>query len=159
LKQADCVTSLRTALVGAGLMGYWHGHAIQRIGGQVVAIVDSNMTSAQTLVKHHPQAQVFGSLKTALDNYSIDVVHICTPSNSHAELIEMALKSGCHVLAEKPLASSLQETESLIDLANKLGLKLNPVHQFAFQRGFLKILEQRQQLGSIVRFACGVRFC
>jgi predicted dehydrogenase len=134
-------------------MGYWHGHAVGRVGGQVMAIVDPNLSTAQALAQHHPHAQVFGSLAAALNNCSIDVVHICTPSNSHDELIEIALQAGCHVLAEKPLASSLQATASLIDLANKQGVKLNPVHQFPFQIGFLNLIENRDRLGEIVRFA------
>lgn len=144
--------NLRVALVGAGLMGYWHGYAVKRVGGQVKAIVDPNLSTAQALAKHHPHAQVFDSLATALKAGSIDVVHICTPSNSHDELIEIALQAGCHVLAEKPLASSVQATASLIDLAEQQGLKLNPVHQFPFQVGFLNLIENRDRLGDIVRF-------
>ncbi|NUN67333.1 Gfo/Idh/MocA family oxidoreductase (plasmid) [Pseudanabaena biceps] len=144
--------NLHVVLVGAGLMGYWHGHAAQRVGAKIVAIVDSDLSKAQALATHYPQAQLFSSLKIALATCSINVVHVCTPLNSHVELIEMALEAQCHVLAEKPLAFSLQETESLIALANKQGLKLNPVHQFPFQSGFLKMSEQRHQLGDIVCF-------
>jgi predicted dehydrogenase len=134
-------------------MGYWHGDALRRVGGQVMAVVDPKFSAAQALAKQHPHAQVFVNLKDALNNCSIDVVHICTPSNSHDELIKIALQSGCHVLAEKPLASSLLATTSLIDLADRQGLKLNPVHQFPFQSGFLNLLEQRDLLGEIVRFS------
>jgi predicted dehydrogenase len=148
---------MRTAVVGAGLMGYWHGHAIGRVGGQVMAIVDPNFSTAQALAKHHPQARVFDSWATALNTCSLDVVHICTPSNSHDELIEIALQVGCHVLAEKPLASSVQATVTLIDLAARQGLKLNPVHQFPFQVGFLNLIDRRHQLGEIVRFAYTAR--
>lgn len=147
------MVNLQVALVGAGLMGYCHGHAVRRVSGQVMAIVDPNLSTAQALAKHHSQARVFDSLAAALNNCSIDVVHICTPSNSHDELIEMTLQAGCHVLAEKPLASSLQATASLIDLADRQGLKLNPVHQFPFQSGFLNLIENRSRLGDVVRFA------
>lgn len=147
------INNLRVAIVGAGLMGYWHGHSIQRVGGQVVAIIDPNLLAAQTLAKHHPQARMFSSLEIALNACPVDVVHICTPLDNHAELIERSLKTGCHVLAEKPLTASLSETESLINLADEKGVKLNPVHQFPFQRGFLRMIEQRHLLGEVVRFA------
>jgi predicted dehydrogenase len=147
------VTNLRVALVGAGLMGYWHGHAIKFLGERVMAIVDSNLSSAERLAQHHSYAQVYGSLETALQSCPVDVVHICTPLNSHVELIQVALQAGCHVLAEKPLTSSFPETELLLDLANQQGLKLNSVHQFPFESGFINLLEQRKQLGEIVRFS------
>jgi predicted dehydrogenase len=147
------MVDLRVAIVGAGLMGHWHGHSAKRVGAQVVAIVDSNLTAAQLMAKHEPTAQVFADLESSLKICPVDVVHICTPLNSHAGLIEAALKAECHVLAEKPLAFSLKETETLINLAVDRGLKLNPVHQFPFQSGFLKVLAQRSQLGEIVRFA------
>lgn len=147
------MVGLRVAIVGAGLMGYWHGHFAKRVGGQIVLIVDPNLTAAQSLARHYPAAQVFTNLQLGLKTCLVDVVHICTPLNSHAELIETALKARCHVLAEKPLAFSLEETQRLVNLAIDRGLKLNPVHQFPFQPGFLKVLAQRHQLGEIVRFA------
>jgi predicted dehydrogenase len=146
------MVNLRVAIVGAGLMGYWHGHFAKRVGGQIVSIVDFNLTAAQSLAKQYPTAQVFADLELSLKTCPVDVVHICTPLTSHAELIETALKARCHVLVEKPLAFSWQETERLINLAIDQDLKLNPVHQFPFQSGFLKVLAQRHQLGDIVRF-------
>lgn len=142
---------LRVAIVGAGLMGRWHAQAAHRLGAEVVAVVDSHLPPAQALARHFPRAECFTDLERCLTAKSIDVVHVCTPLSSHTQLIETALRSGCHVLAEKPLAPSLQETEDLLQLAHEQHLLLNPIHQYPFQAGFQQILEQVHQLGDIVR--------
>jgi len=43
----------------------------------------------------------------------VDVVHICTPNSSHYPLADLALRSGKHVVCEKPLATSVQDAEAL----------------------------------------------
>jgi predicted dehydrogenase len=63
----------------------------------------------------------------------------------------MALAAGCHVLAEKPLTSSLAETEALFRLARERRLVIAPTHQFPFQPGFLRVLASRAEFGELVR--------
>lgn len=145
------MTELHITIVGAGLMGRWHAQAAEYVGAKITAIVDPNRNKAQVLAARHRTAQVFTSLEECLTACPTDVIHICTPLDSHATLIDMALRAGCHVLAEKPLALSLEETKELIALAGDRALKLNPVHQFPFQPGFLWVLKQRQRLGELVR--------
>ncbi|WP_218080992.1 Gfo/Idh/MocA family protein [Anthocerotibacter panamensis] len=140
---------LRVIVVGCGLMGLWHTHAARQAGAEVVGFVDSEPGRAQKLAGH--KELTFPNLETALQKRPAEVVHICTPLHSHVSLVELALKAGCHVLAEKPLAPTLTETTALITLAQTRGLKLNPVHQFAFQRGFQQMLTERKRLGSLVR--------
>lgn len=141
------------AIVGAGLMGRWHAHSAKAIGAKIVGIVDPNLEAAQSLAKRYPTARVFATLEDCLDQCPSDVVHICTPVETHVALIETALKANRHVLAEKPLAPSPEATQALICLARDRSLKLNPIHQFPFQRGVRQILAQRQQLGELVSFS------
>ena len=140
-------------VVGAGVMGRWHAHAIERLGSDVVGIVDSRRDAADRLVSSHPGAAVFADLGSALSARDVDVVHVCTPTGSHAELVRTALEGGAHVLVEKPLATSLAETEELLELARARGLALNPVHQFPFQPGFQRLLADQHDLGDLVRVA------
>lgn len=53
-----------------------------------------------------------------------DVIVVITPPASHAELIEQAINSGKHVLAEKPLASTFKEACHLVQLAGARGVHL-----------------------------------
>jgi len=63
-----------------------------------------------------------------------DVVHICTPLNTHRSLTEFALGAGANAVVEKPLAPSASETEALLILAEEHGLVVCPAHQLVFQR-------------------------
>ncbi len=143
----------RIVVAGAGLMGRWHAHAAERVGATVVAIVDPQPGAAKALAARHRGAATFAALDDALSAVGVDVLHVCTPVESHAPLVEAGLGNGCHALVEKPLAGSLAETETLLARARAGGLALNPVHQFPFQPGFSGLLERRDRLGEIVRIA------
>lgn len=136
--------AIRTAVVGAGLMGRWHAVAAERAGGRVVAIVDTDADAAQRLAKNYVDAQ------TAAEVGDVQVVHICTPLATHVELAERAIEAGRHLLIEKPLAPTATETERLLRRASERGVLLCPVHQFAFQDGVLAAREWLPRLGRLV---------
>ncbi len=127
-------------------MGRWHAHAVRRAGACVAAVVDADPARAATLARHHG-ARSAASLGDVLG--SVDVVHVCTPTSSHAVLITEALDAHKHVLAEKPLAASAVDTRRLVELAAAQGALLCPVHQFPWQRGVLSLLQALPDLGSV----------
>ncbi len=126
---------LRVAIVGAGLMGRWHVAAARRAGGHVAAIVDREPALATRLAASVPGARSATRLAEVLADARIDVVHICTPLETHAELATEAIEGNAHVLVEKPLAQSAQSVRTLMQLAQARGRVLCPVHQYVFQRG------------------------
>jgi len=138
------------AIVGAGLMGRWHARYAKAAGGRVVAIVDPDHARAQHLARDFRGALVFRDFDDCLMVTSASVIHICTDVD-HAVLADRVLGAGRHVIVEKPVATSTEEARRLVDMAGKLRLVLCPVHQFAFQRGFGRMLAHRDQLGEIVR--------
>jgi predicted dehydrogenase len=142
---------LQVAIVGAGLMGRWHAYYAPRAGAQVAAIVDARAEAAEALGRRCREAAAFPSLEAALGARPIDAVHICTGLASHARLAETALQAGKHVLVEKPVGRSLEETRRLVELAAANHLQLAVVHQFPFQRGVRWLLEQRGVMGEAVR--------
>lgn len=147
---------LNVAIVGAGLMGRWHAHAASRAGAPVVAVIDPNAEGASRLTKRCPGARAYPALETALEQCRIDVVHVCTPTRSHFPLASVALARGKHVLIEKPMTASAEETESLVAMARAGRLLIAPVHQFPFQRGFRQLRLDQARLGDAARvtFLC-----
>ena len=125
----------RAAIVGAGLMGRWHAHACRRAGGQVVAVVDIASAAAQRLARAcggATHAVSFGALPATT---GIDIVHVCTPDETHVGAIGDALRRGCPVIVEKPLAPDASATEAVIQAAQQAGLWVVPVHQAVYQDG------------------------
>jgi predicted dehydrogenase len=131
-------TSLRAGVVGAGLMGRWHAHAIRHVGGQVVALIDPDVQRAQRLAARLPGRPAADSeLAAAIRAHRIEVLHVCTPLATHDAIARQAIEAGIPVLVEKPLAGDARATEALYALADARGVLLCPVHQFLFQPGIL----------------------
>jgi len=111
--------TLKAGVVGTGFIGPVHVEALRRLGVEVAGIVGSNSERAA------PKAQalgvrLFASYDEMLRDASISVVHITTPNHLHFEQVRAALTAGKHVVCEKPLATTRQESAELIALAAKL---------------------------------------
>jgi len=144
------VKEWRTAVVGAGLMGTWHGVYARRAGARVVAVVDREASLARALARRLG-ARAYGQDEDWLASSGVEVVHICTPLSSHGALAAKSLEAGCHVVVEKPLALTLEEARSLLALARAQERRIIAVHQMPFQRGVRHLLSRRADLGDLVR--------
>jgi predicted dehydrogenase len=141
---------VRAAIVGAGLMGRWHAHEVRRAGGLLCAIIDPESSRATRLIQRHPRAKVVANLSAVAADGLADVVHICTPPETHEDLTRQALEAGLHSIVEKPLTESGDTTEKLQQLANARGRLLCPVHQFPFQRGVLRVQAAMETMGPLL---------
>lgn len=141
---------MRAAIVGAGLMGRWHADAVARIGGQVSVVVDPDIRRARELAHRHSGARAATNLADIVGGGAADVVHVCTPLDTHEPLARTALTARTHVLAEKPLAPTTAVTAELLRLAGTQGVLLCPVHQFLFQCGVLRAQQQIPDIGAVL---------
>jgi len=85
----------------------------------------------------------------AIGDHGIQVLHVCTPLDSHDAIVSEGLGSGAHVLVEKPLAADAPAAERLHALATSRGRLLCPVHQFLFQPGVLSAQRALAALGPV----------
>jgi 2-alkyl-3-oxoalkanoate reductase len=134
-------------VVGAGRMGRFHAKAAARAGGHLVGVVDHDLSRARAIGGGAPTAQSLEQLAPA----AVDVVHVCTPGDAHADAVRAALALGAHVVVEKPVAPDAAGTKALLDEAGRRSAMLVPVHQFLFQPGVQRLLARRERLGSLVR--------
>ncbi|MEP6703311.1 MAG: Gfo/Idh/MocA family oxidoreductase [Acidobacteriota bacterium] len=148
---------LRAGIVGAGLMGRWHAHAIERVGGCVVGIADRDLARALSLAARHRGATAFSAAEQMLAEQELDVLHICSPTETHESIAAAALRRGIHVLVEKPIAATARETGALYGLAEEHGALLCPVHQFAFQDGVARARKQLLKIGRLVHIEANIR--
>jgi predicted dehydrogenase len=110
---------LRSAIIGAGMVGSVHAHAVRRAGGQLAAVGGSTPQSSQRSARRlgAERAATAEDIFTADD---VDVVHICTPNNLHLEQAAAALAAGKHVICEKPLAMTLADAAALVEAAENV---------------------------------------
>jgi predicted dehydrogenase len=131
-------------------MGRWHAHAIQRSGGQVVAVVDQDVARATALAARLPgRPQPETVVGHALRTHGVEVLHVCTPLSTHEPIAREAIDARVHVLVEKPLAGDAAAVERLHADAAAAGVLVCPVHQFLFQVGILRLERELPSLGAV----------
>lgn len=130
-------------------MGRWHARIARRLSAEIVGVTDLNHAAATRLAHGH-RAVVFDDLGELLAKARPDAVHICTPLPSHLPLAMQAVEAGVHVLAEKPLTATRQQTQTLLAHAAEKQVLVCPVHQFGFQRGTAKAAALLGELGEIL---------
>ncbi|MCI4066253.1 Gfo/Idh/MocA family oxidoreductase [Micromonospora sp. R77] len=117
------MTGLSVVIAGSGVIARTHADAILRHPGlRIAALADPDQRANDELAgwitdQGAPTPERFGSLGDALGAVAADLVAICTPSGSHADLAAEALAAGAHVLIEKPLDASLPAARRIADVA------------------------------------------
>ena len=96
---------LRAAIVGTGFVGPHHVDAVRRGGyADVAAIVDRDPDRGPRMARTLGVERAVLDLAAVLRDPSIDVVHICTPNQTHVEFARAVMEAGKHVVVEKPIA-------------------------------------------------------
>lgn len=147
---------LRAGIIGTGFIAPVHIEALKRLGIQVTAICASSKSARKT-------AELWG-IEEAYGDYdheamyaspNVDVVHITSPNNAHVEQSLAALAMGKHVICEKPLGMTSEETAKVV-AAVKKGGKKGPVFAVNYMCRFfpavlqMRAMVQRGELGQIV---------
>jgi predicted dehydrogenase len=109
------VTPPRTAIVGSGFVARVHAAAVRDLGGTVVAVCSRTRAGAQQLTSEVRNTTAYDSLEELLGAAEVDVVHVCTPNAFHAAQATLALEHGKHVVCEKPLATSTEESGRMLE--------------------------------------------
>ena len=110
--------SITVAVVGAGVAGRAHASAFAADPRVLLsAIVDTNLARAIDFAGRFGAATATRDYDDVLRSNSVDVVSLCTPSTTHAQLTLAAVDAGKHVLCEKPIAVSLTQAESVCGAA------------------------------------------
>ena len=115
---------LKAVLCGCGGMaGAWLGVAAKDDSIQMVGLADLRPEAARKRAADFdlPPGIVYDTLDEALKQARPDVVFDCTTPEGHYGVVMKALKAGCHVCGEKPLADSMPRARRMVDAARKAG--------------------------------------
>lgn len=134
---------MKVGIVGLGVAGeHYHLPAFQlQRDVEIAALVDTDLSRARRIADAHNVRALYGSLAEALAHERLDVVAICTPPRFHFADASAALRSGCHVLLEKPMTETLEEAAGLVSVARETGKSLCVVHQHKFHPGIRRVRE------------------
>ena len=133
--------TLRFGIVGCGVIGPVHAEAIASLpDAQLVSVVDINPQQAQKLASQYG-ARPYIQLQDMLDSESVDIVIICTPSGFHGELACQVMRSGRHVIVEKPMEITREAIDEMLRVQQATGVKLAVISQHRFDQASLQVRE------------------
>ncbi|UOF90602.1 Gfo/Idh/MocA family oxidoreductase [Fodinisporobacter ferrooxydans] len=133
---------IKVAIVGAGAISSRHVEGYLKFPerAKIVAVADIYEDKAAKHVSdYHLDAVSVSDYKQLLADPNIDLVTICTPPSTHAQIAIDFLLAGKHVLVEKPMAASLAECDAMIAAAKKSGKILSVVAQNRFRTPWMKL--------------------
>lgn len=147
----------KSPVINVGIIGFG-------LSGQVfhAPFIDVNpffklhtiVTTGTLAAERYPGVKTSASPDTLLADSAIDLVIVCSPNNLHFTHAMAVLKSGKHVIVEKPFTVNSEEAQILIETALNSGKKLFPFHNRRWDSDFLTVKQIIEQghLGRIVDF-------
>jgi myo-inositol 2-dehydrogenase/D-chiro-inositol 1-dehydrogenase len=122
-------------ILGCGWIARRHAVAARRLG--IPAIFASrDATRARAYAREFGGVGAFGGYAAALADPRASAVIVCTPHDQHLDHVLAALAAGRHVLVEKPMARTLDETDRMLDAARSAGRVLMVAENFRFMPAF-----------------------
>ena len=110
---------------------------------ELVAICDPDEPRLRAVSVAYPGVRTEQDVTAVLADEGIDAVLLATPTSTHAELTEAALRSGKHVLVEKPLATDSRRAAELDRLSTELGRILMVGHVFLYNGAVRRVRARR----------------
>ncbi|WP_405141258.1 Gfo/Idh/MocA family oxidoreductase [Sphaerisporangium sp. NBC_01403] len=112
-------------MIGYAFMGRVHSHAWRSVGAffdlplkpSMVALAGRSAAATAQAAEKLGWAHAETDWKRLIDRDDVQIVDICTPGDSHAEIAVAALQAGKHVICEKPLANTVAEAEAMAAVA------------------------------------------
>jgi len=80
----------------------------------LIALVDTDKKKAEQVAKRFNIKRVFSSVDELFESEGVDAVSVCTPPDSHADIVLKAFDHGAHVLCEKPLALDMEAGKKMV---------------------------------------------
>ncbi|GAA3286553.1 Gfo/Idh/MocA family oxidoreductase [Nesterenkonia halobia] len=124
----------RVAIIGTGAIAAAHATALTELPDQatLVAVVDVDPSRAEQFGTQFSVPTVYTDAAEMLDAEALDLVHICTPPQTHGPIALQVVRSGVAALVEKPTALSLRELDELAAAQDEHGAPVLTVFQHRF---------------------------
>lgn len=116
--------------------GYWGKNILRNLlylpQLYTISIAEVSLEKREELKRSYPALSIFDNEIYALENERFDAAIIATQTPTHFDLAKKLLKSGLHVLVEKPLTTSLSQSKELCKIAEQKDLILMTDHIFRY---------------------------
>lgn len=145
---------IRWGVIGCGQIAYdkmMPGLALAR-NAELVALSDPDTVRLERAQAAYPDATSYTQMDELLADERVEAVYIATPNHLHTVQTVAALRSGKHVLVEKPMALNAEESRRMIEAADEAGVKLMVAYMTLFNPAYAaaKRIVDAGLLGEIV---------
>ena len=136
------LADIGAAVIGTGFIGTVHVEQLRRIGVEVRGVLGSTPERGRARADALSVGRAYASLDELLADPDVDVVHVTSPNHLHVPQASAILAAGKHVVCEKPLAMTAEESRGLAEQAQASGLvnavnfniRFYPLHQHMRER-------------------------
>jgi predicted dehydrogenase len=134
---------IRVGVIGAGFIGPAHVESLRRLGYvEVVALAGSSQERAEHRAAELFIPRAYGDFQDLIRDPEVDVVDISAPNIYHYPAARAALEAGKHVVCEKPLGMTSEESAALVALADRSGL----VNAVTFNVRFYPLIQHARSM-------------
>lgn len=136
------MSKLNIGIIGAGKIGKLHAENIVNFPNvKLKAISDLFVDQIKEWAENLGIEQIVSDYKDVINHPEVDAILVCSPTNTHAEIIIAAVRNGKHVFCEKPISFSTEETKQVLEEVEKAGVKFQVGFNRRFDRNFSRISE------------------
>jgi predicted dehydrogenase len=132
---------VRSVIIGSGLIaGKKHIPAFRKLRSktELVAICDLDLAAAKEVAARFGIPRTYSDVGEMLKAEKPDLVDICTPPKTHTRLALEAMRNGCHVLVEKPMALTVADCDQIVQASKEYGLQVCVGHSDLFYEPFIR---------------------
>lgn len=141
--------SLRVLILGAGAMARKHAEAFRSIPGvELLAVANRSEERGAAFQRDYRIPQRYTEYLKGVEKSGADVAAVCVPTSLHPELAIAAMDAGMHVITEKPIALTLQESDRMIATARRTGRKLTVLFNRRFNTVWKELGRRIGTIGS-----------
>jgi len=117
------------AVLGCGKVAHLHAKAIQNLPNATLAGVWSRSINTAKNFADQYKVHFYTEIEKLVKEQEIDLAIVCTPHPFHLEPVLKAASAGANILVEKPLASTLEDSDKIIEACKNAGVKLGVISQ------------------------------
>ncbi len=150
---------LKIGIIGVGRLGYEHACNIaNRVpGSELVAIADKNFDRAKQVAEELGVTAVYQDPKALCEDPNVEAVAIVTNTDSHVDMIKLAMDANKHVFCEKPLADTVEKckkAEEIVAAHPDLIFMLGFMRRYDHSYQIAKKKMENGDIGDVILVRC-----
>jgi predicted dehydrogenase len=142
-------------IIGAGFMGSMHARIISGMPGETLYGIAAKTPAKAAPLADELRVRYCPSVDELIHSPRVDIVDICTPTETHARLARACMEAGKHVIVEYPLCETREELEELLEVSRRTNRVCAGAYysRFQSQYAYFSELARSDKIGKIKRLA------